>query len=74
MTRDMRKLLAALLILIAVGSLVGLIGSATGLVESGRPMLFARALVVSVGLLLITLRWPARRRRVPRTQSSRKRG
>ena len=55
----MRKVLAGVLLVIAVGSLVGLIASFAGVQvgQGGRPMLFARALVLSVGLLLLTLRW-----------------
>lgn len=58
----MRKVLAGVCLLIAVAALTGLIASLLGadLGEGGRPMLFARALVLSVGGLVITLRWRRR--------------
>lgn len=58
----MRKILAALLALVAVAALVGLIASLAGVQvgAGGRPMLFARALVLSLALLLVTMRWRRR--------------
>lgn len=65
MTRGMRNVLVAVLLLIAVVALVGLVAVMFGvpLGEGARPMLFARALVLSAGLLVITWRWGGRRRR-----------
>lgn len=60
MTETMRKILASLLSLLALLALVGLIATAIGMDPGGSPMLFARALVISVGLLVITLRWRRR--------------
>lgn len=64
----MRKILAALLALVAVAALVGLVASLAGVQvgEGGRPMLFARALVLSVALLLVTMRWRRRGGRMRR--------
>ena len=67
MTNFMRKVLAGIWLAIALAALVGLVAHLSGadLGEGARPMLFARALVLSVGLLIVTLKWrrrPQRRR------------
>lgn len=65
MTRGMRNFLATLLLIIAVGALVGLVAVALGasLGEGARPMLFARALVLSVGLFVVTWCWGRKRKK-----------
>lgn len=62
MTRSMRKVIAGILLGIAVGALVGLIATALGadLGAGGRPMVLARALVLSLGLFVVTLSWRGR--------------
>jgi len=59
MTRGMRKFLAGLLALTAVGALVAMVAALAGapLGPRGTPLFFARLLVVSAGLLFLTLRW-----------------
>lgn len=65
MTNFMRKVLAGIWLTIALGALVGLVAHLSGadLGEGARPMLFARALVLSVGLFVVTLKWRRRPRR-----------
>lgn len=59
MTETVRRLLAGIWLAIALGALIGLVAHVSGvdLGEGARPMLFARALVLSVGLLIVTLKW-----------------
>lgn len=62
MTRGMRKAIAGMLLVIAASALAGLVAVAFGadLGAGGRPMVLARALVLSLGLFVVTLRWRER--------------
>lgn len=55
----MRKTIAAAWLVVGIAALIGLLASLLGadLGEGGRPMLFARALVICAGGFVVTLRW-----------------
>lgn len=55
----LRKILVGVLVVIAAAAVFGLVAVVLGVPIKGadRPMVFARILVVSVGLLIVTLRW-----------------
>ena len=59
----MRKALAVVLLGIALAALVGLMAVAFGadLGKGASPMLFARAMVISVGLFFVTIKVKRRR-------------